>query len=104
MTTAWTRRRFIASAAAAAAGTGLGRSPAAGQDGWRAGPLRHEHRTDPAHHTAPQKHRQALEHLRRPAAKAARYLRERLLADGEVAPVHGENLPINPFEVRPAGI
>ena len=41
MTTAWTRRRFIASAAAAAAGTGLGRSPAAGQDGWRAGPLQH---------------------------------------------------------------
>lgn len=41
MTTAWTRRRFIASAAAAAAGTGLGRSPATGQDGWRAGPLQH---------------------------------------------------------------
>ena len=41
MTTAWTRRRFIASAAAAAAGTGLGRSPAAGQEGWRAGPLQH---------------------------------------------------------------
>ena len=41
MTTAWTRRRFIASAAAAAAGTGLGRSSAVGQDGWRAGPLQH---------------------------------------------------------------
>ena len=38
---AWTRRRFLATAAAAAAGTGLGRSPAAAQDGWRAGPLRH---------------------------------------------------------------
>ncbi len=41
MTTNWTRRRFIASAAAAAAGTGLGRAPAVGQDGWRAGPLQH---------------------------------------------------------------
>ena len=41
MTTNWTRRRFIASAAAAAAGTGLGRSPAIGQDGWRGGPLQH---------------------------------------------------------------
>lgn len=37
----WTRRRFIATAAAAAAGTGLSRSPAVGQDGWRAGPLQH---------------------------------------------------------------
>ena len=38
---AWTRRRFIATAAAAAAGTGLGRSPADAQDGWRAGSLQH---------------------------------------------------------------
>ena len=38
---AWTRRRFIGTAAAAAAGTGLGRMPATADDGWRAGPLQH---------------------------------------------------------------
>ncbi len=41
MMPAWTRRRFIATAAAAAAGTGLSRSPALSDDGWRAGPLQH---------------------------------------------------------------
>ena len=42
MTSAWTRRRFIATAAAAAAaGTGISRSPALSDDGWRAGPLQH---------------------------------------------------------------
>lgn len=41
MTSAWTRRRFIATAAAAAAGTGISRSPALSEDGWRAGPLQH---------------------------------------------------------------
>lgn len=41
MTSTWTRRRFIASAAAAAAGAGLRRSPAIADDGWRAGPLQH---------------------------------------------------------------
>ncbi len=41
MTSDWTRRRFIATAAVAAAGTGLSRSPALSDDGWRAGPLQH---------------------------------------------------------------
>lgn len=41
MTITWTRRRFIGAAAAAAAGTGLSRSPARAEDGWRAGPLQH---------------------------------------------------------------
>ena len=41
MTSAWTRRRFIATAAAAAASTGISRSPAFSDDGWRAGPLQH---------------------------------------------------------------
>jgi len=41
MTITWTRRRFIGTAAAAAAGAGLSRSPAHAQDGWRAGPLQH---------------------------------------------------------------
>ncbi|MYA08675.1 MAG: hypothetical protein F4060_13150 [Holophagales bacterium] len=41
MTSVWTRRRFIATAAAAAAGTGLSRSPALSDDGWRAGRLQH---------------------------------------------------------------
>ena len=41
MTSTWTRRRFLASAAAAAAGASLHRSPAIADDGWRAGPLQH---------------------------------------------------------------
>ena len=41
MTSDWTRRRFIATAAVAAAGTGLSRSPALSDDGWRAGALQH---------------------------------------------------------------
>lgn len=41
MTSAWTRRRFIAAAAATAAGNGLGRVPAFAEDDWRAGTLQH---------------------------------------------------------------